>query len=111
MVDDAEYRSRLEAAVGAIVPEFSDGHGDGAVRLLGVGTCGPDEPGRRSYHLAWTAAMGDEPRRMVGSFELIDGDDWRIALWYLDTLEAWQSGGDDPFTDAFCEAGRHPWQG
>ena len=53
---------------------------------------------------------GGPRRRMVGSFELTDAEDWRIALWYLDTLEAWQSGGDDPLTEAFCEAGRHPWQ-
>jgi hypothetical protein len=112
MLDTAAYRDRLGRMIDAIDPSFIDPLGDGAVRLLGVGTCGPDQPGRRSYHLAWTAATlsGGEPRRMVGSFELTYSDDWRIALWYLDTYESWVAAGQDPLREAFCEAGRHPWR-
>jgi hypothetical protein len=112
MLDPGAYRQRLEAVVDTIDPSFIDPLGDGAVRLLGVGTCGPDQPGRRSYHLAWTAATRSdaEPRRMVGSFELTYADRWRIALWYLDTHDAWVAAGQDPLRDAFCEAGRHPWR-
>jgi hypothetical protein len=113
MLETPGYRDRLRTVVGAVDPTFTDEFGDGAVRLLGVGTCGPDVPGRRSYHLAWTAAIRSdgEPRRMVASFELTYADDWRIALWYLDPYEAWVAAGQDPLRDAFCEAGRHPWGG
>jgi hypothetical protein len=112
LVGDAEYQARLEEALGAIEPTYSDEHGAGAVRLLGVGTCGPDQPGRRSWHVAWTAAtdLDGGTRRVVGSFELTFRDDWRIALWYLDTLERWEHTDQDPFTDSFCAAGRNPWQ-
>ncbi len=113
MLETAEYRGRLGTVVGAVDPTFTDDFGEGGVRLLGVGTCGPDVPGRRSYHLAWTAAIrsGGEPRRMVASFELTYADDWRIALWYLDPYESWVAAGQNPLRDAFCEAGRHPWRG
>jgi hypothetical protein len=111
LVDDTEYQAKLEEALDAIDPTYSDEHGAGAVHLLGVGTCGPDRPGRRSYHVAWTAAidLDDGTRRMVGSFELTFRDDWRIALSYLDTLERWEQTDQGPFTDSFCAAGRNPW--
>jgi hypothetical protein len=107
------YRRRLEAMVGGIDPSYSDALGDGSVQLLGVGTCGPDIPGRRTYHLAWTAAgaeTGGASERLLGSFEVtFDDDEWRIALWYLDTLERWEAEQADPLTSSFCEAGLHPW--
>ena len=59
IVDEAEYRGRLEAVVGGFDPSFSDDLGGGGVRIVGVGTCGPDVPGRRTYHLAWTAAVAE----------------------------------------------------
>ncbi|MGZ5353561.1 MAG: hypothetical protein ACXWDS_01535, partial [Actinomycetota bacterium] len=52
---------------------------------------------------------GAAPERLLGSFELTFEDDWRIALWYLDTLETWEVFQDDPFELAFCEAGLSPW--
>ena len=112
LVGDSEYRAELDEMLGALDPTYSDGHGTGDVRLLGVGTCGPDQPDRRSYHLAWTAAMdpGTGTDRVAGSFELTFRDNWRIVLSYLDTLERWEQTDQDPFTDAFCEAGRNPWQ-
>jgi hypothetical protein len=111
LVGDAEYQAQLDEALGALDPTYSDEHGAGDVRLLGVGTCGPAQPDRRSYHLAWTAAadLDGGTRRVVGSFELTFRDNWRIALSYLDTLERWEQTDQDPFTDSFCAAGRNPW--
>jgi hypothetical protein len=112
VVSGDRYRRQLDAIVDGVDPAFSDELGDGAPRVLGVGTCGPDIPGRRTYHLAWTAAVsegGAPAERLLGSFELTFEDDWRIALWYLDTLEAWEAEQTDPLTQAFCEAGRTPW--
>lgn len=113
MVDTTAYRAELDAVVGTVDPSSTDAVGDGAVRLVGVGTCGPDEPGRRSYHLAWTAVsvVGGRPERVVASFELNRVDEWRIVLWYRDTLDAWRASGVDPLGDAFCAAGRNPWGG
>ena len=56
------YRDRLEEITSGVDPAYADQLGGGAVHVLGVGTCGPDVPGRRTYHLAWTAALaeGDE---------------------------------------------------
>ena len=39
--------------------------------IVGVGTCGPDVPGRRTYHVAWTASIaqaGEPPRAVPGQF-------------------------------------------
>ena len=69
-------------------------------RLVGIGTCGPDVPGRRTYHLAWTAAVGEggePPSRVLASFELTLEDDWRIALWYRGSLAEWEAEHSDPF--------------
>ncbi len=59
VVDDDGYRSQLEAIIPNIDTSFSDELGDGSVRVIGLGTCGPNEPGRRTYHIAWTAAVGE----------------------------------------------------
>ena len=107
VVDADAYRGRLDALVNGIDPSFTDELGDGDVRLIGVGTCGPDSPGRRTYHLAWTAASGE---RMLGSFELtFEDDEWQIALWYLGSLEEWEAEQANPLQLAFCEAGLSPW--
>jgi hypothetical protein len=107
VLGDAAYRRELEGFVSSIDPSFEDELGNGDVRILGVGTCGPDIPGRRTYHLAYTAA-GSE--RLLGSFELTFDEDWRIALWYLGPLAGWEEEQPpDPMSLAFCEAGRSPW--
>lgn len=107
------YRDQLGAIVTNMDPTFADELGDGSVQVIGVGTCGPDIPSRRTYHLAWTAAVsegGAPAERLLGSFEfLFKDDDWRIALWYLDRLEEWEAEQSDPLELAFCEAGRTPW--
>jgi hypothetical protein len=112
VVDEDGYRRQLDAIVSAIDTSFSDEHGDGDVAVVGVGTCGPDIPGRRTYHLAWTARVGDggaAPERVLGSFELTFENDWRIALWYLGPLAEWETEQADPMRLSFCEAGRSPW--
>jgi hypothetical protein len=112
VLDEDGYREQLEALATNVDPSFSDELGDGAVRVLGVGTCGPDIPGRRTYHLAWTAAVserGAPAERVLGSFELLFEDDWRIVLWYVSPLEEWEAEQPDPLELAFCEAGRSPW--
>ena len=113
VVGDAAYRQRLEDVVSGIDPSFEDEIGTGDVRVLGVGTCGPDIPGRRTYHLAWTAAVGEggaPAERVLGSFELTFDEEWKVALWYLGPLDEWeQEQPPDPMSLAFCEAGRSPW--
>lgn len=112
VIDENGYRRLLDAVVPNIDASFSDELGDGDLQVIGVGTCGPDIPGRRTYHLAWTAAVsrsGAPAERLLGSFELTHEDDWRIALWYLGPLSEWESEQRDPLALAFCEAGRSPW--
>jgi len=115
-VDADTYAATITEVLDEIDPSYGDELGDGSMRLVGVGTCGPDEPGRRTYHLAWTAgrsgADGAPPTRVLGSFEFgsraPDGE-WRIILTYVDTLEAWEVTQADPMRSAFCAAGRSLW--
>ena len=112
LLTEAAYRERLETITSGLDAAFTDQLGDGSVRVIGVGTCGPDVPGRRTYHLAWTAGLSDDdnaPHRVLGSFEFTFDSDWRIALTYLDMLERWETEQSNPLTDSFCEAGRTPW--
>jgi hypothetical protein len=113
VVDGDGYRRQLEAIVPNVDASFSDELGDGSVRVIGVGTCGPDIPRRRTYHVAWTAAVseaGAPAERLLGSFELTFDDDWRIVLWYLGPLADWERDQPpEPLELAFCEAGRSPW--
>lgn len=105
-----DYAERLDAVVGGIDPSASDDLGSGGPRVIGVGTCGPDIPGRRTYHVAWTAIRGSDGRRILASFEVLFQDDrWRIGLWYVDAFVDWEAEFLDPMTMAFCEAGQSPW--
>ena len=52
LVDENAYADHLDTITGRVDPSFSDEFGDGRPRIIGVGTCGPDIPGRRTYHLA-----------------------------------------------------------
>jgi len=111
-VDEHAYVDHLGAITGRIDPSFSDELGDGALSVIGIGTCGPDLPGRRTYHLAWTAAhrrADGDSQRVLGSFEFTLVDDWRIALTYVGTFAEWRTEHPDPFEESFCEAGRTPW--
>ncbi len=113
LVSESAYVEHLGTITGRVDPSFSDEFGDGALRIIGVGTCGPNIPGRRTYHLAWTAAYRQadgKTERVLGSFEFIFNEDWRIALTYVGTLAEWRSEQADPLHEAFCEAGRTSWR-
>ena len=112
LVSHDAYREHLDTITSGLDAAFSDKLGDGGVRVIGVGTCGPDVPGRRTYHLAWTAGLSDSAdasRRVLGSFEFTFDKDWRVALTYLDVLERWEAEHSNPLKNSFCEAGRTPW--
>jgi len=99
VLTEAEYAEELSAFVAELA----------SVGPIGIGSCGPDRPGRRSYHVAWLAET-TAAERMLGSFELTFDGEWSIGLWYAGTLAAWEAATDDPLRDSFCEAGRSPWR-
>jgi hypothetical protein len=77
----------------------------GEVRVAGVGTCGPDDPDRRSYHLAFWTADGAEG----GSLELVRREgEWSIGIVYADSLEKWKTVHDDPEAELAC-GNVQPW--
>ena len=83
VLTEEEYRSRLAAL------------GEAVVR--GVGTCGPDDPDRRSYHLAFEAG------EQLGSLELVRRDGaWRIGMLFADTEEGWKRQFSDPEAELAC---------
>jgi hypothetical protein len=79
--------------------------GLGEVTVAGVGTCGPDDPDRRSYHLAYWAPDGSTG----GSLELVRREgEWSIGIVYADSLESWQAVYDNPETELAC-GNVQPW--
>lgn len=73
------------------------------VSVLGVGTCGPADPTRRSYHLAFET--GDR----LGSLEFVLRESrWSVGVLYLDTVAEWRKEHDDPSRDIACGNIR-PW--
>ena len=112
VVPRTAYAQRLDEVISGIDPGYADELGDGSASVIGVGTCGPDIPRRRTYHVAWTAGIDDggSTERHLGSFEIgFDGERWGVILWYLDPLDAWENEQPDPTVLAFCEAGLNPW--
>ncbi len=105
VLDSAAYAAHNETVLGNVDPSFVDEHGDGAVRVIGVGTCGPDVPERRSYHVAYTAGVNDgsDVERLVGSYELnlLDGE-WLIGTAFLDSYDAWLDAYQDPLREHGC---------
>jgi hypothetical protein len=102
----AAYRSQVEAILTNADPSHGDELGTGAITVLGVGTRGPEDVERRSYHLGMTMAVSEEgapAERVLGSFEFITamGSGW-IGLCYLDTLEEWGRVSPDPFSTIAC---------
>jgi hypothetical protein len=69
----------------------------GEVEVTGIGTCGPDDPDRRSYHLAfWAASEG-------GSLELVRREgEWAIGIVYVDSIERWKTVYADPEAELAC---------
>ena len=54
---ESAYSEELDATKAAIDASYSDDAGTGEARVLGTSACGPDDPARRSYYVAWTAAV------------------------------------------------------
>jgi hypothetical protein len=100
------YRSQVGSILGSVDPSFVDAHGAGDLAVMGVGTCGPEDIERRSYHLGMTMAVtqgGAPDERLLGSLEFVNRDGrWWIGLWYLDTLDEWGRVSPDPFSTIAC---------
>jgi hypothetical protein len=114
VVPARDYREWLAGLFGRVSPGYADGRGPGRFVVLGVGTCGPADPDRRSYHLAFTVALTgpkDEPaRRWLGSLEFVRrAGAWVTALMYLDTVDEWRREHADPYTGIACGNVR-PWR-
>ena len=111
VLPDSAYHDELEATKAAIDPSFRDEHGNGEARVLGTSACGPDDLARRSYYVAWTAAVragSDDAERVVGLYEFTFRDDrWMVGILYLDTVAGWSARHDEPMTDVAC--GISPW--
>ena len=109
-----EYPRWLEDLFARVDSGYADDRGPGRFVVLGVGTCGPDDPQRRSYHLAFTVALrgeaGQPVQRWLGSLEFVRREaGWVAPLTYLDTVDAWRQEHSDPFRDLACGNVR-PWR-
>ena len=106
-----DYLAELDTTMAAIDPTFADAAGSGEARVLGTSACGPDDPARRSYYVAWTAALrpdGGDPERVVGLYEFTFRDDaWLVGILYIGTIAAWAESSADPLRDVGC--GITPW--
>jgi hypothetical protein len=77
----------------------------GEVTVAGVGTCGPEDPDRRSYHIAFWTPDGAEG----GSLELVRREgEWSIGIVYADSLENWRTVYGDPESELAC-GNVQPW--
>ncbi|MGH3058507.1 MAG: hypothetical protein ACRDPP_09715 [Gaiellaceae bacterium] len=85
-----EYEARLAELAG-----FDE------VTVTGVGTCGPDDPARRSYHLGYLAERRGE--RWGGSLEFVlrDGE-WSIGLVFADSIDRWKTQYSEPESQLAC---------
>jgi hypothetical protein len=108
ILDRDAFRAELAALSERVDPGFTDDVGTGELRVLGVGTCGPDDPAGRSYHLAFVAALsggaGTGPaERWLGSLEFVlRGGEWSFALLYADSMAAWRQVYADPLRSFAC---------
>jgi len=99
------HRRRLDDLATSVDPTFVDELGDGRARILGMSSCGPSDPARRSHYVAWTAAtaFGAPPVRTFGMYELTFRDDgWRIGVLYIDVDRVWVAEGADPLPAIAC---------
>jgi len=110
----AEFRQRLTDWLARTDANYTDDRGTGQLTVRGVGTCGPADPQRRSYHLAFTVALrgagGAASERWLGSVEFVlRGGVWVFALMYLDTVTHWRIEYADPFRQTAC-GNVAPWR-
>ena len=99
------YQGELDALHMAIDPAYTDEAGDGRARVLGTSACGPDDPARRSYYIAWTAAreVASGAERLIGLYEFTFRDDgWRVGIHYVDTIEGWRIRHANPLGEIAC---------
>lgn len=83
ILSEEEYRTRLASL--------------GRPAVLGVGTCGPDDPDRRSYHLAF------ESDEVLGSLELVRREGkWSIGMVFADSSSDWRKQFDDSRAELAC---------
>lgn len=69
----------------------------GKAAVLGLGTCGPDDSDRRSYHLAFEGA------EQLGSIELVRREGtWSVGMLFADTEAGWKRQLDDPRAELAC---------
>ncbi|MGH3042720.1 MAG: hypothetical protein ACRDNG_13465 [Gaiellaceae bacterium] len=62
-----------------------------------MGTCGPADPERRSYHVAFQA--GDR----LGSLELVRREgQWGVGMLFADTESDWTKQFADPRAELAC---------
>ena len=105
VVPPGEYESVFGGLLDRVDPAYTDERGPGALAVMGVGTCGPADPTRRSYHLAFTAGLrgASAPERWLGSLEFVMRDgQWSVGLVYADTVAAWQKEHRDPYRGIAC---------
>ncbi len=89
VLSEEELRSRLAAL--------------GEADVLGVGTCGPDDPDRRTYHLAI------ESGARLGSLELVRREgEWWVGMLFDDTEDGWKRQLGDPRAELAC-GNVQPW--
>lgn len=114
VLSPASYRERLADLFERVDPGYSDSHGSGGLKILGVGTCGPSDPERRSYHIGATAALRDESgttaERWFESLEFVFREgEWRLGMYYADAVRACKKEFSDPLTQMACGNIR-PWK-
>jgi hypothetical protein len=107
VLSPAHYRERLASLSERVDPSYSDAHGGGELRILGIGTCGPSDPENRSYHVGATAALrdpaGKTTERWFESLEFVFRDgEWRLGMYYADAVRAWKKEFSDPLTQMAC---------
>lgn len=115
VLSEKDYLHRLEAMFASVDPSYSDEHGSGATRVVGVKKCGGD------WTITWTAAMsqgGAPSQRMAGFFgfvvEELGSDEWFtpgpwvIPLAYPEG-EPFPPQGDPPLDEIGCGEPTLPW--
>ena len=76
----------------------------GEAAVLGLGTCGPEDPDRRSYHLAF------EGMHRLGSLELVRREGaWSVGMLLVDSESGWKRQFDDPRAELAC-GNVQPWE-
>ncbi|MGH2636984.1 MAG: hypothetical protein ACRDHU_12685 [Actinomycetota bacterium] len=101
-----QQQDNLEFFVEAIDDEYSDELGGAEMQILGVSTCGGEDG--PSYHLVYTAGLGDPNStfpgdRFLGTYEFTQRDrEWAIAVAHFGLLTDWELVLDEPLSQIAC---------